>query len=88
MEGFQVDTLDPDEIAAKGELLFLTINVNECMNKTAFDNVYGCRHSVPDGIMRSTGMMIDGKAALLAATLMLARVAPSTCVELGLRPYH
>merc|ERR1712205_206073 len=39
------------EMAAKGELLFPAINVNDCVTKSKFDNVYGCRHSLPDGIM-------------------------------------
>merc|ERR1711904_512877 len=39
------------EMAAKGELLFPAINVNDCVTKSEFDNVYGCRHSLPDGIM-------------------------------------
>merc|ERR1712014_467603 len=42
------------EMAAKGELLFPAINVNDCVTKSKFDNVYGCRHSLPDGIMRAT----------------------------------
>merc|ERR1712170_306027 len=36
------------EMAAKGELLFPAINVNDCVTKSKFDNVYGCRHSLPD----------------------------------------
>merc|ERR1712225_235272 len=49
------------EMAAKGELLFPAINVNDCVTKSKFDNVYGCRHSLPDGIMRATDVMICGK---------------------------
>ena len=41
------------EMAAKGELLFPAINVNDCVTKSMFDNVYGCRHSLPDSIMFS-----------------------------------
>merc|ERR1711878_56008 len=54
------------EMAAKGELLFPAINVNDCVTKSKFDNVYGCRHSLPDGIMRATDVMIGGKRALVA----------------------
>merc|ERR1712217_441016 len=54
------------EMAAKGELLFPAINVNDCVTKSKFDNVYGCRHSLPDGIMRATDVMIGGKRALIA----------------------
>merc|ERR1712170_118119 len=53
------------EMAAKGELLFPSINVNDCVTKSKFDNVYGCRHSLPDGIMRATDVMIGGKRALV-----------------------
>merc|ERR1712046_545198 len=54
------------EMAAKGELLFPATNVNDCVTKSKFDNVYGCRHSLPDGIMRATDVMIGGKRALVA----------------------
>merc|ERR1711975_89036 len=53
------------EMAAKGELLFPAINVNDCVTKSKFDNVYGCRHSLNDGIMRATDVMIGGKRALI-----------------------
>merc|ERR1712054_633126 len=54
------------EMAAKGELLFPAINVNDCVTKSKFDNVYGCRHRLNDGIMRATDVMIGGKIALVA----------------------
>merc|ERR1712228_747669 len=53
------------QMALKGELLFPAINVNDCVTKSKFDNVYGCRHSLPDGIMRATDVMIGGKTALI-----------------------
>merc|ERR1712006_17172 len=40
-------------------------NVNDCVTKSKFDNVYGCRHSLPDSIMRATDVMIGGKRALI-----------------------
>merc|ERR1712070_678221 len=43
----------------------MAINVNDCVTKSKFDNVYGCRHSLPDGIMRATDVMIGGKRALI-----------------------
>eukprot|EP00439_Symbiodinium_sp_Y106_P070631 s952_g12.t1 len=64
------------EMAAKGELLFPAINVNDCrffgfalvildcVTKSKFDNVYGCRPSLPDSIMRAPDVMIGGKRAL------------------------
>merc|ERR1711981_177040 len=53
------------EMAKVGELLFPAINVNDCVTKSKFDNVYGCRHSLPDGIMRATDVMIGGKRCLV-----------------------
>merc|ERR1719491_1156307 len=47
------------------ELLFPAINVNDSVTKSKFDNVYGCRHSLPDGIMRATDVMIAGKRAVV-----------------------
>ena len=52
------------EMAAKGELLFPATNVNDCVTKSKFDNVHGCRHSLPDGIS-ATDAMIGGKRALV-----------------------
>jgi len=54
------------EMTARGELLFPAINVNDAVTKSKFDNVYGCRHSLPDGIMRATDVMIAGKVAFIA----------------------
>mmetsp|Transcript_35031 Transcript_35031/g.77956 ORF Transcript_35031/g.77956 Transcript_35031/m.77956 type:complete len:486 (+) Transcript_35031:51-1508(+) len=54
------------EMQASGSLLFPAINVNDSVTKSKFDNVYGCRHSLPDGIMRATDVMIAGKIAFIA----------------------
>ena len=51
--------------AEKGNLLFPAINVNDSVTKSKFDNIYGCRHSLPDGIMRATDVMIGGKTVLI-----------------------
>eukprot|EP00921_Rhytidocystis_pertsovi_P007828 GHVQ01012983.1.p1 GENE.GHVQ01012983.1~~GHVQ01012983.1.p1 ORF type:complete len:478 (+),score=86.59 GHVQ01012983.1:217-1650(+) len=53
------------QMADKKELLFPAINVNDCVTKSKFDNVYGCRHSLPDGLMRATDVMIGGKKAVI-----------------------
>jgi adenosylhomocysteinase len=50
----------------KDELLFPAINVNDSVTKSKFDNLYGCRHSLVDGIMRATDVMISGKIAVVA----------------------
>ncbi|MCK6474346.1 MAG: adenosylhomocysteinase [Planctomycetes bacterium] len=54
------------QMAEKGELAFPAINVNDSVTKSKFDNIYGCRHSLPDGIMRATDVMISGKVVVIA----------------------
>ena len=49
----------------RGELLFPAINVNDSVTKSKFDNLYGCRHSLIDGINRATDVMIGGKVAVV-----------------------
>jgi len=53
------------ERQAKGTLLFPAINVNDSVTKSKFDNIYGCRHSLIDGINRATDVMIGGKTAVI-----------------------
>ncbi len=48
-----------------GQLLFPAINVNDSVTKSKFDNLYGCRHSLVDGIMRATDIMLAGKVAIV-----------------------
>jgi adenosylhomocysteinase len=54
------------EMQKKGELLVPAINVNDSVTKSKFDNVYGCRESLVDGIKRATDVMIAGKTAFVA----------------------
>jgi adenosylhomocysteinase len=54
------------QMASRNALLFPAINVNDSVTKSKFDNVYGCRHSLPDGIMRATDVMIAGKICFVA----------------------
>jgi adenosylhomocysteinase len=53
------------ERQANGTLLFPAINVNDSVTKSKFDNIYGCRHSLVDGINRATDVMIGGKTAVI-----------------------
>ncbi len=53
------------QLAAKGELPFAAINVNDSVTKSKFDNLYGCRESLVDGIKRATDVMIAGKVAVV-----------------------
>ncbi|HEY1060022.1 MAG TPA: adenosylhomocysteinase [Limnobacter sp.] len=54
------------DMAKKGELAFPAINVNDSVTKSKFDNLYGCRESLVDGIKRATDVMIAGKVAVVA----------------------
>lgn len=54
------------ELAASGRLLFPAINVNDSVTKSKFDNTYGIRHSLPDGLNRATDVLIGGKVAFVA----------------------
>ena len=53
------------QMQEKGQLLFPAINVNDSVTKSKFDNLYGCRHSLVDGIMRATDIMLAGKLAVV-----------------------
>ncbi len=53
------------ELAKAGELLFPAINVNDAVTKSKFDNKYGIRHSLPDGLNRATDVLMGGKVALV-----------------------
>ncbi len=54
------------QMAQKGDLKFPAINVNDSVTKSKFDNLYGCRESLVDGIKRATDVMIAGKVAIVA----------------------
>ena len=54
------------QMHAKGELKFPAINVNDSVTKSKFDNLYGCRESLVDGIKRATDVMVAGKVAVVA----------------------
>lgn len=53
------------QMEKNGTLLFPAINVNDSVTKSKFDNLYGCRHSLPDGIMRATDVMLAGKRVVI-----------------------
>ena len=55
-----------NEMSVKGTLMFRAINVNDSVTKSKFDNLYGCRESLVDGIKRATDVMVAGKIALVA----------------------
>src|SRR5207245_5973230 len=53
------------DLQAKGKLTFTAINVNDAVTKSKFDNLYGCRHSLVDGLNRATDVMLAGKIAMI-----------------------
>src|SRR5690606_38216449 len=53
------------EMMRAGKLLFPAINVNDSVTKSKFDNLYGCRHSLVDGLFRATDVMLSGKIAVV-----------------------
>jgi adenosylhomocysteinase len=53
------------QMEKSGTLLFPAINVNDSVTKSKFDNIYGCRHSLPDGLMRASDVMLGGKVAVV-----------------------
>jgi adenosylhomocysteinase len=53
------------QMEKNGQLLFPAINVNDSVTKSKFDNIYGCRHSLPDGLMRASDVMLGGKVAVI-----------------------
>lgn len=54
-----------EQMSRQGTLIMRAINVNDCVTKSKFDNIYGCRHSLPDGLMRATDVMIAGKQVVI-----------------------
>lgn len=54
-----------EQMSRQGTLLLRAINVNDCVTKSKFDNIYGCRHSLPDGLMRATDVMLAGKQIVI-----------------------
>ena len=54
------------QLQEKGKLRFPAFNVNDSVTKSKFDNIYGCRHSLVDGILRATDVLVGGKVAVVA----------------------
>ena len=69
------------QMAKEGTLKFPAINVNDSVTKSKFDNLYGCRESLVDGIKRATDVMIAGKVAVVAATATWARARRRRCAR-------
>jgi len=72
-------------MAKSNELLFPAINVNDSVTKSKFDNIYGCRHSLPDGIMRATDVMIAGKKVMILGYGDVGKGCAQAMVQAGAR---
>ncbi|MCH8966040.1 MAG: adenosylhomocysteinase [Planctomycetes bacterium] len=68
-----------------GTLLFPAINVNDSVTKSKFDNLYGCRHSLVDGIMRATDVMLAGKMAVVCGYGDVGKGCAQSLVRQGCR---
>ncbi|MEN7973409.1 MAG: adenosylhomocysteinase [Verrucomicrobiota bacterium] len=73
------------QLHAKGELLFPAFNVNDSVTKSKFDNLYGCRHSLVDAIMRATDVMLSGKIAVVAGYGDVGKGSAQSLVGQGAR---
>lgn len=73
------------QLAEKGELLFPAFNVNDSVTKSKFDNLYGCRHSLVDAIMRATDVMLSGKIAVVAGYGDVGKGSAQSLVGQGAR---
>jgi adenosylhomocysteinase len=73
------------EFFKRGELLFPAINVNDSVTKSKFDNKYGIRHSLPDGINRATDVLIGGKTVFIAGYGDVGKGAAEAMVGQGAR---
>ncbi|KAB2039655.1 hypothetical protein ES319_D02G026500v1 [Gossypium barbadense] len=73
------------QMQANGTLLFPAINVNDSVTKSKFDNLYGCRHSLPDGLMRATDVMIAGKVAVVCGYGDVGKGCASALKQAGAR---
>jgi adenosylhomocysteinase len=74
-------------MAQDGSLMFPAINVNDSVTKSKFDNVYGCRHSLPDGIMRATDVMLAGKHVVVCGYGDVGKGCAQAMKAAGARTY-
>ena len=75
------------QMSKKGELLFRAINVNDSVTKQKFDNIYGCRHSLPDGLMRATDVLISGKMVVVCGYGDVGKGSAAAMKAQGARVY-
>ena len=73
------------EMAKNGTLMFPAINVNDSVTKSKFDNLYGCKHSLPDGICRATDVMIVYRCSLGVCVRVHVCARVRVCVRVHVR---
>src|SRR5271166_2424539 len=77
------------QMEKEGRLLFPAINVNDSVTKSKFDNLYGCRESLVDGIRRGTDVMMAGKVAMVAGCrVMVSEVDPICALQAAMEGYE
>ena len=75
------------QLAEARKLLFPAINVNDSVTKSKFDNIYGCRHSLPDGLMRASDVMIAGKKVVILGYGDVGKGCAAAMKSAGARVY-
>ena len=75
------------KLSAEGRLPFPAINVNDSVTKSKFDNVYGCKHSLPDGLNRATDVMLAGKKVLICGFGDVGKGCAAALAGCGSRVY-
>lgn len=75
------------QLQEKSKLLFPAINVNDSVTKSKFDNIYGCRHSLPDGLFRATDVMIAGKKVVICGFGDVGKGCAEAMVASGARVF-
>merc|ERR1712072_1386408 len=73
------------QLEDRKQLPFPAMNVNDSVTKSKFDNIYGCRHSLPDGIMRATDVMIAGKKVMILGYGDVGKGCASAMKQAGAR---
>lgn len=75
------------KLESEGRLPFPAINVNDSVTKSKFDNIYGCKHSLPDGIYRATDVMLAGKKVMIFGYGDVGKGCTSAMKAAGARVY-
>lgn len=86
-EGTTIGAHRLNQMTKDGTLLFPVIHINDSVTKRKFDTRYGCRHSLPDGIMRATDVMISGKRVLICGFGEVGKGCAESMISAGARVF-